>query len=437
MVASASVDQPIAARGAADATLHLRLDRPRLWNGRLDPYLHRATVTVRDGSRVTDVVTQALGFRTFHVDPERGLILNGERYALHGVNRHQDRLNKGWAIDRADHEEDFRIIAEMGCSGVRLAHYQQSGDAYTLCDELGLVTWAENGLVNDISHTPAFAENAKQQLRELIKQNYNHPSIFFWSLYNELALRTPEFADEQALVSELNNLAHQLDPGRITTAATHKQRVDHPVNWIPDATAFNRYFGWYEGRPGDWPAGLDGLRKAMPGKLIGISEYGAGASIYQHEAAPQKPRTSGAWHPEQWQCTVHEAAWKAMKDRPWLWGTFIWEMFDFAADPRSEGDQPGRNDKGLVTFDRKTRKDAFYFYKANWSNEPVVHIVARRFNPRPPGPIEVKVYSNCEQVELFVDGKSLGRRSGDDCVFIWSGVPLRVGKNRVVARGTG
>jgi beta-galactosidase len=437
VVRSATVDQEVGAHSSADAIARLTIDRPHLWNGRRDPYLYTATVSVHDAAgREVDRVTQPLGIRQFDIDPDRGLILNGSPYRLYGVSRHQDRQDKGWAVSDADHDEDFRLITDMGCTGVRLAHYQHADHVYDLCDRLGLVSWAEAALVNDITHTPAFADNAKQQLRELIKQNYNHPSIFFWSLYNELALAKPDFADEQKLVTELNDLAHALDPRRMTVAATHKQKVDHPVNWIPDATAFNRYVGWYQDQPSDWPRVLDELRAALPGKRIGISEYGAGASIFQHEANPTKPRTGGAWHPEEWQNAVHEAAWRSIKDRPWLWCTFVWNMFDFAADERSEGDRLGINDKGLVTFDRQTRKDAFYFYQANWrADEPVLHITSRRFNPRPSGPIEVKAYSNCDEVELSLAGRSLGTKQPIDGVVTWANVLLREGDNEVRAVG--
>ena len=438
VVQSASSQQSIAARGVADAVTHVTIDKPHLWNGRADPYVYTATITVREGDRVVDRITQPLGLRSFHIDPDNGFFLNGRRYALHGVNRHQERLDKGWAISKRDHEEDFALITEMGCTGIRLSHYQHADYAYELCDKAGLVVWAELPLVNDISHTPAFADNARQQLRELIKQNYNHPSICFWSLFNELALKNPDFSDERKLIGDLNELAHALDPTRITVAATHKEKIDHPVNWISDATAFNRYFGWYTGPPTGWPAGLDRLRSTMPGKKIGISEYGAGASIYQHELAPTtRPRTGGTWHPEEWQTIVHESAWKAIEQRPWLWGTFVWCMFDFSADARAEGDHLGRNDKGLVTIDRKTRKDAFYFYKANWNDrEPVVHICESRFNPRPAVASDVKVYSNCDSVELTLDWRSLGSVAGDDCVFVWHDVPLHDGANRVEAIGT-
>ena len=436
IVKTARVRQQIAPRGQADAMIRMTLDRPHLWNGRNDPYLYRAIVDVRDGATVTDRVAQPLGLRYFAVDPNRGLILNGKPYPLHGVNRHQDRWNKGWAIGPSEQEEDFRIICEMGCTGVRLCHFQQADLAYEWCDRLGLVCWAEDGLVNKINATSSFSDSAKQQVRELVKQNYNHPSIFFWSLFNELAMTKDVNPDDAKLIGELNDLAHKLDPTRLTTCATHK-KASTPEVWITDLTAFNRYFGWYSGTVSDWPRALDELHAQHPDRRIGISEYGAGASVKQHELSPTtRPRTGGPWHPEEWQAIIHENAWRAMKDRPWLWCEFLWVMFDFAADQRKEGDQLGRNDKGLVTADRKVRKDAFYFYQANWTDTPLVHIAGRRFDPRPSGPGEIKVYSNCDSVELLVNGKSLGGRSGDTCVFTWPGVTLPEGTNLVRAVGT-
>lgn len=436
-VASASANQSVAARDVADAALRLRVPQPHLWQGVDDPYLYTAMIDVYDaGGNLCDRLTQPVGLRSFRVDPDQGLFLNGKHYPLHGINRHQDRLDKGWAIGRAEHDEDFRIIAEMGCTGVRLAHYQHADYVYHLCDRLGLVVWAEVPLVNDIAHNAAFAQNAREQLTELIKQNFNHPSILFWSLYNELALKTPEFGDETRLVTDLNDLAYALDPTRLTAAATHKQKLDHPVNWIPDVTGFNRYYGWYQGDPTDWPKALDETHAQLPGKRFGISEYGAGASIFQHETSSTKPPWKGSWHPEEWQGICHEAAWEAMKTRPFVWGTFIWNMFDFAADERKEGDHLGRNDKGLVTYDRKVRKDAFYFYQANWSAQPVVHITDSRFSPRPVQPVEIKLYSNCDTVELFLDGRSLGRKAPDENrVIRWPDVSLHEGANVVLARG--
>jgi len=436
IVAQSSTKQSVEARGVADATTDITVEHPHLWNGGADPYLYQAIVEVQENGRVVDRVTQPLGLRYFRVDPEQGLILNGKHYPLHGVNRHQDRIDKGWAIGPAEHDEDFRLITEMGCTGIRLSHYQHHDYFYSLCDRGGLVVWAEDGLVNETRHTKSFEDNIRQQVRELVKQNYNHPSILFWSLFNELALRQPQNPQDAALIKRLNDDVHELDPTRLTTAATHK-KTEQPENWITDLTGFNRYFGWYSGAATDWASALDAMHAAEKDRCIAISEYGAGASVNQHEAKPTtRPRTAGPWHPEEWQCIVHENAWNAMKQRPWLWGTFIWVMFDFAADQRAEGDHPGRNDKGLVTADRKIKKDAFYFYKANWSDEPVIHITSRRFNPRPSGSADIKVYSNCDTVELRLNGHSRGSKTNDDHVFVFPDCFLREGNNTVAAIGT-
>ncbi|MGD1278054.1 MAG: glycoside hydrolase family 2 TIM barrel-domain containing protein [Tepidisphaeraceae bacterium] len=430
-VAAGTAQQSIPARGTAEARTTLVVRQPHLWNGRDDPYLYRAIVELADGGRTVDLVDQPLGLRHFRVDPNSGFYLNGRSYPLHGVCVHQDYLDRGWAIRPAEIERNYSFIDDIGCTAVRLAHYQHPEYEYALCDRKGIAVWAELALVNDITDSTAFSENAAQQLRELIKQNYNHPSIFFWSLYNELGPRT---RTDWPLVSRLNELAHRLDPHRLTVAASHLPTW-HPVVWVPDITAFNRYFGWYRPTAADWPVWLDTVHAQHPNRAIGISEYGAGASVIQHEPPTSRPYTLGPWHPEEWQAATHEAAYLAMKQRPWIWGTYVWCMFDFASDARHEGDHAGRNDKGLVTADRKIKKDAFYFYKAQWSSEPFVYITSRRFNPRPPGPADLKVYSNCDSVELFVNGKSLGAQSSADHVFAWRDVPLQLGTCWVQALG--
>jgi beta-galactosidase len=434
----------VAAGGAADSVQRVAIARPHLWDGRNDPYLYHVRVSVSDGGNLVDRVTQPLGIRFFRVDPEQGFFLNGRSYPLHGVNRHQDRLDMGWAISLEQHEEDFDLIMEMGCTAVRLAHYQHAQEFYDLCDGGGLVVWAEACLVNSVTPSQAFDDAAKQQLRELIKQSYNHPSICFWSLYNELGqgvrLKGQELALQERhqieLVRQINALSHQLDPTRLTTAATNRPEPDHPLNLIPDVIAFNRYDGWYSKSLAAWPGELEKIHAGQPGRCVGISEYGAGASIYQHEIDPAQPKTAGAWHPEEWQCLVHEAAYGAMKRRPYLWCTFLWNMFDFASDGRHEGDHLGINDKGLVTYDRKTRKDAFYFYKANWTTEPFVYITDRRFTPRNVAIGPVKVYSNCDSVELKLNGQSMGVKTADDHAFIWPDITLIRGDNRLEAIGT-
>jgi beta-galactosidase len=446
VVQTVAASIPVDAGGTIDAVEWLRIDNPHLWNGRVDPYLYHVRVTLDVGGTVLDRVIQPLGIRFFSVDPDKGFLLNGQSYPLHGVNRHQDRIDMGWAITSKEQKEDFDLIMEMGCNAIRLAHYQHAQEFYDLCDRGGLVVWAESSMVNTVGLSQEFDDTAKQQLRELIKQSYNHPAICFWSLYNELRDKRDKketadhwkafLAHEIVVVTELNDEAHQFDPTRLTTAASYIKEGTHPLNGITDVMGFNRYYGWYTDNTGVWGKNLDELHREIPGRSFGISEYGAGASIYQHEIDPSQPQPTGVWHPEEWQGTAHEAAWKAMKARPYIWGTFLWNMFDFASDGRREGDHMGRNDKGLVTYDRKTKKDAFYFYKANWSSESVIYITDRRYNPRPMADGPVKVYSNCDSVELKLNGDSLGTAQGDDCVFVWPKVTLTRGENELEAVGT-
>jgi beta-galactosidase len=430
-VAATQMPQTIPAHSKSDAASNLTINSPHLWNGRDDPYLYHAIVDLIQNGELLDRVVQPLGIRSFRVDAQKGFFLNDHSYPLHGVAVHQDYFNKGWAISSDDIDKSYRLIEEMGCTTVRLAHYQHPEYEYSLCDRTGIVVWAEACLVNRIGDTAAFSENARQQVRELIKQNFNHPSIFFWSLFNELGPRT---RTNWHLVHDLNDIAHDLDPDRRTVAASHLP-AEIPLNGYTDIIGFNRYFGWYTGTIADWPTELDKLRVALPNSAIGISEYGAGASIHQHENPATQPSTKSHWHPEEWQSIVHEAAWRAIKERPWLWGTYVWNMFDFVSDARDEGDTPGRNDKGLVTADRETKKDAFYFYKANWTSHPFVHICEKRFNPRPAGPAQLKVYSNCDSVELILNGESLGKRSSSDHVFVWNQVPLSQGRIELTATG--
>jgi beta-galactosidase len=325
----------------------------------------------------------------------------------------------------------------MGSTCLRTAHYQQDQYVYDLCDQSGLIVWTELSLVNALTDSETFTDNARQQLTELIKQNYNHPSIVFWGIFNELHAKS-SWNDAPAkwdLVITLNNLAKELDPTRITTAASCIKAVD-PLNSVTDVMAFNRYYGWYHDTSTDWPSALDKLHKDCTNRCVGISEYGAGGSIHQHEIAPRQPKHDSRWHPEEWQCVVHEQAWLAMKDRPWLWCALLWNMFDFAIDSRDEGDQPGRNDKGMVTYDRRVKKDAFYWYKANWTDAPFVYITSRRFTVRTEAKTPIKVYSNCDVVELKVNGNRRGTVRSEDHIFLWDNVTLAAGENRVEAIGT-
>jgi beta-galactosidase len=433
---SAEVSRPVPAGGSVSVEQHVVVPHPHLWDGRRDPFQSPVHVTVSDGDRVTDAVDDKVGLRSYRVDPQRGFFLNGHPYRLFGVNRHQDHLDKGWAISADDEATDAANIVDLGCTAVRLAHYQQSPSFYDLMDRAGIVVWAEIPMVNQITQSPAFADNAEQQLHELIKQNFNHPSICFWGLFNELNAGKAEPA-QLALVGRLNGVAHQLDPTRLTTCASD-QSVTDKLAMVSDVAAYNRYPGWYGGHADQWPRTLDQIHAAHPDRPFGISEYGAGAAVTQHEPEPvQQPKPGGKWHPEEYQALVHEQAWAAMRQRPWLWATFVWCLHDFAADQRNEGDHAGRNDKGLVTYDGKTRKDAFYFYQANWSEKPMVYVTDRRYTPRPAGAGPLKVYSNCDHVEVTVNGRPLGATTPNDVhVFVWKDAKLSPGENRIEAIGT-
>jgi beta-galactosidase len=382
---------------------------------------------------VVDSVEQPLGLRFYSVDPDKGFFLNGKPYHLHGVNRHQDRFNKGWAISEADMDEDLRLIKEIGATVIRCAHYQHSDYFYSLCDKAGILVWVEIPQVNAINVSEQFEETSRNQLLDLIRQNINHPSIFAWSLFNEL---WPDRPDPQRELQDLKIVANGEDPTRPTIAATASDGRPQ-MNKIPDWLGWNIYPGWYSswGSKNDFGKSLDSRRRDSRHGGICVSEYGAGANTTQHEQNPKQPKTDGPWHPEEWQAEVHEAAWAAMKQRSFVWGTFVWNMFDFAVSTRHEGSLPGRNDKGLVTYDRKIKKDAFYFYQANWSDEPMVYITSRRFTERTNGVTDVKVYSNANKVEILLNGISQGQPSdGTNCVFIWKDVQLQPGENRVEGR---
>jgi len=418
----------------APFTVQLVVSRPRLWDGTNDPYIYRAVVELRSKEgTLHDAVEQPLGLRSFRVDPEKGFFLNGKPYHLHGVNRHQDRSDKGWAISEADMRQDMAFIRELGCTVIRCAHYQHSEYFYNLCDSVGILVWAELPLVNEINPTPEFANTSRDQLIDLIRQNINHPSIFVWSLFNEL---WPGRPDPHRLLQDLEIIANGEDPTRPTIAATATEHLPQ-MNRIPDLLGWNIYPGWYSGwgtKEAFGPLADRGRSMSRSGGIC-VSEYGAGANVEHHEQNPKAPTTDGQWHPEEWQALVHESAWAALKSRPFIWGTFVWNMFDFTSSSRHEGGIPGLNDKGLVTYDRRIRKDAFFYYRANWSAEPSVYITSRRHTIRNIATTDVKVYSNRPDVELSVNGVLQGKRvDGGNCVYIWKEVQLRPGENEIEAR---
>jgi beta-galactosidase len=430
----AATNEPItlAARDTAPYFARLTVPQPHLWNGRADPYLYRSVVELRaaDGATV-DSVEQPLGLRFYHVDPDRGFFLNGKPYHLHGVDRHQDYMNKGWAITEADMDTDMALIKELGATVIRCAHYQHSDYFYSLCDRAGILVWAEIPQVNIVRNTPEFAATSRSQLLDLVRQNINHPAIFAWSLSNEIGSKSD---DPHRELQDLAALAHGEDPTRPTIQATMTE-ARPAMNQIPDLLGWNIYPGWYSGAKEDYGQVLDARRASSRHGGICISEYGAGANAAQHEDNPRHPKPGGPWHPEEWQAEVHEAAWAALKERPFVWGTFVWCMFDFAVSTRHEGGQPGLNDKGLVTRDRQIKKDAFYYYKANWSEEPVLYLTSRRFIERTNAVTDVKIYSNAQAPELFINGvpQSQGTNAGN-CVFIWKDVKLSPGENKISAQ---
>ncbi|MCA9251541.1 MAG: hypothetical protein KDA54_10455 [Phycisphaerales bacterium] len=421
--------------GESATSISIDVVNPHLWQGVDDPYLYTARLTLDAGDRSIDCVEESFGIRTFDVDPDHGFTLNGKSYALRGVNRHQDRPDVGWAISRKHHDEDFAMIREMGCTAVRLAHYQQDPYAYSLCDQLGLVVWAEIPLINRVFHTDSFRSNCRQQLIELIRQNYNHPSICFWGVHNEITAPWEPGPDPIPLVTELAQLTRTEDPTRksVCAATTPDENL---ANWQTQLVAFNRYFGWYHDSADDFGPWVDEMHKKHPAVPIGISEYGAGANVEHHELPPRKSQHNSQWHPEEYQAVFHESHWRQISARPFIWGSFVWNMFDFACDQRNEGGAPGRNDKGLVTYDRLIKKDAFYWYKANWSDEPFVHITSRRMKQRNTQFVSVKVYSNCDQVSISVGDRTYPAQQSSNHLFEWPQVSLSAGSNTIRAVGT-
>lgn len=414
-------------------TVDLPVDmaEPTLWNGRKNPYLYQAKVSLASCNDTVDELTIPFGVRFFHVDAEKGFFLNGEHLALHGVSRHQDRKDMGWAITEKEQVEDMELIKEIGAASIRLAHYQHDSFFYDLCDQEGMAVWAEIPFISIMSKEELEGVNAKQQMIELIRQNYNHPSIFFWGIQNEIQIggERPEI---RRLVKELNELTKREDPTRLSTMAnvTFVNDTDE-YNYITDVLGANKYFGWYGGKAGDFAPWIDEYHKTNPQVKLCISEYGAEGIVEYHSNDP-KVRD----YTEEYHALCHETIWKIFEQRPFLWATYVWNMFDFGANIRDEGGVKGRNNKGLVTYDRKIKKDAFYMYKAHWSDKKFVHITGKRYIDRVEEKIQLKIYSNCSEVTLYNNGKEIETKRSDDKVFIFEDVCLQEGINMVKAIGT-
>ena len=420
-------EKEIAKIESTDAKVTFTLANVHLWNGRKDPYLYCCEVEIVENGEVLDNVCNRFGVRSFRIDPDNGFILNGEEYPLRGVSRHQDRLGVGNALLPEHHEEDIDLICEVGATTIRLAHYQHDQYFYDLCDERGLVIWAEIPYIS--KHMPGGRANTVSQMKELITQNYNHPSIVVWGLSNEISIGG---SDEDLLENHriLNDLAHEMDKTRLTTvAAVSMCKMDDPYLQIPDVVSYNHYFGWYGGETsmnGPW---FDKFHATHPSIPIGCSEYGCEA-LNWHTSNPMQGD-----YTEEYQAYYHEELIKQLFTRKFMWATHVWNMFDFGADARSEGGENGQNHKGLVTMDRKYKKDSFYAYKA-WlvspEVDPFVHLCGKRYVDRVEDVTRVTVYSNLPEVELFVNGESLGKKTAEDHFFYFD-VP-NVGESTILAK---
>ena len=414
----------VASGQGTDVTLEI--PNVHLWDGVKDPYLYTATLRLVENGAVQDEISSRFGVRTFRVDPKEGFFLNGRPYPLHGVSRHQDRKGLGNALTRAHHDEDMALIREIGANTIRLAHYQHDQYFYDLCDQYGMIVWAEIPYISE--HMPNGRDNTISQMKELVVQNYNHPSIVTWGLSNEITISTKDKADMLDNHRVLNDLCHSMDASRPTTLACYA--MCGPFNrsaHISDIVSWNLYLGWYV--PGLFLNDLwiSFFHLVYPKRCLGYSEYGCEGMPNLHSSKPHRGD-----HTEEYQAIYHEFMLKCFQRHPYMWSTHVWNMFDFAADARDQGGEPGMNHKGLITFDRKTKKDSFYAYKAYWSEEPFVHMCGKRYVDRPEAETTVKVYTNQPAVSLYVNGTLLSEQTGEK-VFTFR-VPLGEGETRVEAR---
>ena len=395
-------DRVVGTANGADVTIDMA--KAHRWHGVEDPYLYTCHAEVVVDGAVTDALDIPFGVRSFRVDPKIGFILNDKPYALHGVSRHQDRKGLGNAITKAEHDEDMKLIAEMGCNTVRLAHYQHDQYFYNLCDKVGMVVWAEIPYISE--HMPNGRANTIAQMKELIEQNYNHACIVCWGVSNEITISTKDKKDMLDNHHVLNNLLHEIDPSRFTTLACYAMCGPfNPVAHITDVVSWNLYLGWYV--PGLFLNDLwiSFFHLCYPKMPLGYSEYGAEGMPNLHSSHPRRND-----HTEEYQAKYHEFMVKCFKRHPYMWSTHVWNMFDFAADARDQGGEPGMNHKGLITFDRKVKKDSFYLYKANWSKEQFVHICSKRYVERADKVTKIKVYSTEKKITLIVNGKTFATK---------------------------
>ncbi|MCZ4244076.1 glycoside hydrolase family 2 protein [Pedobacter punctiformis] len=429
LVLEKTTKEHVTTQGRQKFTQDFSLVNPTLWDGFNNPYLYKVVTQVIKDSQVIDEVSQPLGIRKFEIVAGKGMLLNNKPYKMYGVARHQDRWQFGNALSNAQHKEDLDIIKEMGTTTIRFAHYQQAEYLYSQCDSMGFVIWAEIPFVN--TSTGEEGENAKQQMTELIKQNYNHPSIYVWGLHNEVYGKT--IADyPAALTRDLDDIAKTLDPYRYTASVSGYGEMTRPTNLNADIQGMNRYYGWYEGKIGDLENWASGLESKYPNNKVMLTEYGADGNVFQQQEQTELKDTfdyGSPFYPETYETKTHEIQWPIIAKHPYITASYIWNMFDFATPMWNRGSMPARNMKGLVTFDRKLKKDAFYWYKVNWSTNPVLYLTERRAVERKHANTQIVVYSNIGVPEVYINGKKLPAANADGVLYRFENVTLKKGKN--------
>lgn len=413
----------------------LRLKSPHLWDGVRDPYLYAVHARLLMDGKEIDAVRQPLGIRTVELVAGEGVFLNGKKYSMHGVTRHQDREGLGAALEFQHHQQDMRLMKEMGATTIRLAHYQQAPEMYALADSMGFLVWAEIPFVNRVSYQED--DNAKQQMTELVKQNFNHPSIFIWGVHNEVYSET---ADQQVprLSRVLQDLAKTLDPDRYTVSVSGYNVIDRPENLTTDVQGINHYFGWYGGEIGDLADWAEKTAREFPGYKIMLSEYGADGNIDIGRETVEAPEDviGGKEFPENYQTETHIQQWAIIEKHPIILASYIWNMFEFAVPAWNRGGVNARNLKGLITFDRKRKKDAFFWYKANWNPEPMIHLVGRRDRLRSQRTTKIQVFSNLADVTVRVNGQTYPAKPGvNQRHWVVDQAQLQPGENRIIAEG--
>ncbi|MFD2966470.1 glycoside hydrolase family 2 protein [Sphingobacterium bambusae] len=426
----------ISPQGVTYIDKEIRVKNPRLWDGVHDPYLYSLHAKVWIDGKEMDYIKQPLGIRSINIVGGDAVYLNGKKYPMHGVCRHQDRQGYGSALTFEQHKQDFMLMKEMGVTTIRLAHYQQSPEVYALADTLGFLTWAEIPFVNRVSYYES--ENAKQQMSELVKQNFNHPSIYIWGVHNEVYAKT---ADEQVpvLSRQLNDIAKTLDPDRYTASVTGYNVIDRQENLNTDVQGINHYFGWYGGKIADLEPWAQNVQQQFPGYKIILSEYGADGNIAigQEDVSPPRDVVNGKSFPENYQTETHIQQWAAIERNPIIVASYLWNMFEFAVPAWNRGGVNARNLKGLVTFDRLQKKDAFYWYKANWNPEPMLYLANRRDNERSKETTKIQLFSNLTDIRISVNGKAYEAQQGvNGKHWVVNNAELQPGKNTIVATGS-